>query len=83
MNQLKLSFFTKKHCPLCDKAHKILEELQQEIPFQLEEIDIYTDDALIERYGLMIPVIAMDDEVIEYGQINKEQVRKRLLILSK
>ncbi|MDN4072146.1 MULTISPECIES: glutaredoxin family protein [Fictibacillus] len=83
MSPLSITFYTKYHCPLCDKAHKILQELQEEIPMEIHKVDIYGSDELIEKYGLMIPVIAAGDEEIQYGQIHKESLRKRLLTINK
>ncbi|MDN4525778.1 glutaredoxin family protein [Fictibacillus sp. NE201] len=80
---MTITFYTKNHCPLCDKAHKILEELQEEVSLEIRKIDIYQSEELIEKYGLMIPVITAEGEEIQYGQINKESLRKRLLTINK
>ena len=40
----------------------MIEAVRAEIPFDLREIDIESDDALIRDYGLRIPVIAVDGE---------------------
>jgi glutaredoxin len=74
----KVIFYTKVHCPLCDNAHKLLQDLQTEIPFTIETVDIYQDDVLLEKYGLMIPVIEVDDQEIDYGIISIEKVKKAL-----
>ncbi|MFC7371005.1 glutaredoxin family protein [Fictibacillus iocasae] len=77
--QIKIvEFYTKHHCPLCDKAHKLLQELQSELSFEIKVIDIYSDDTLIEEYGLMIPVVKVDGKMIGFGQIVKEKVKKAL-----
>ncbi|KZE64385.1 glutaredoxin [Fictibacillus phosphorivorans] len=78
MGDKKVLFYTKVHCPLCDKAHKLLQELQQETPFSIEVIDIYEDDVLLEKYGLMIPVIEVDGKEIDFGMISREKVKKAL-----
>ncbi|GMB09073.1 glutaredoxin-like protein DUF836 [Thermolongibacillus altinsuensis] len=75
---MKVVVYSKQNCCLCDQAKKALIELQKEMPFQLEEIDIYEDDRLLEKYQLMIPVVEIDGEVIEYGIIHKDAIRKRL-----
>ncbi|WP_339147781.1 MULTISPECIES: glutaredoxin family protein [unclassified Sutcliffiella] len=76
---MNLQFFTKVDCPLCDKAKTKLKELQSEYNFTIEEFDIYKDDVLLEKYQLMIPVVEHEGEMLAYGQVNKEEVRKRLL----
>ena len=76
---MKLKFYTKKECPLCEKAKARLQELQGEMDFSIEEVDIYQDDALLEKYQIMIPVVEYNEEMLGYGIINKEEIRKRLL----
>jgi thiol-disulfide isomerase/thioredoxin len=78
MGEKKVVLYTKVHCPLCDEAHKLLKELQSEIPFQIESVDIYQNDDLIEKYGLMIPVIEVEEKEIDFGKISKEKVKKAL-----
>jgi glutaredoxin len=74
----KLILYSRKKCPLCDKAKDILLEIQNEHPFELEEVDIDESDALTEKYGLMIPVVEIEEEVVQYGQIDKTVIMKRL-----
>lgn len=70
MNKRTLVLYTRSHCSLCDKAKKIILELQEEWNFILKEIDIDTSDELTEKYGIMIPVVEIDGEEIQYGQID-------------
>jgi glutaredoxin len=79
VRRMKITLYSKVDCGLCDKAKMILQELREEFGFELEEIDIYQDDRLLEQYQLMIPVVEIDGEEIEYGIIHKEVIRKRLL----
>jgi glutaredoxin len=71
--------YSKVDCPLCEKAKAMLQELQKEWNFEVKEIDIYKDDALLEKYQLMIPVVEIDGEEVAYGFIQKDVIRKRLL----
>lgn len=70
--------YSKLDCPLCMKAKKVLEEINEEIPIEIEEVDIYKDDQLLEKYQIMIPVVEIDGEEVEYGIIHKEMIRKRI-----
>lgn len=74
-----VNLYSKIDCPLCEKAKAILHELQKEWNFEMNEIDIYQDDALLEKYQLMIPVVEVDGEELAYGLIHKDFIRKRLL----
>lgn len=76
---MKINFYTKVDCPLCEKGKAVIEQLANEFPLEIIEFDIYKDDALLELYQVMIPVVEMDGEVVSYGMIDKNVVRKRLL----
>lgn len=53
------------------KAKQILKEVQCEYSFQIEEIDIYEDNDLLEKYHLMIPVVEIGGRQVEYGNLHK------------
>ena len=53
-------------------------ELQAQFDFSLVEVDIEMEDLLTEQYGLMIPVVELDGEELQYGQIDKQIISKRL-----
>lgn len=78
MSQTTITLYTRKQCPLCDKAKAVLLELKEEWDFVLEEMDIAESDELTERYGLMIPVVHIDGEEAAYGYVNKFEISSRL-----
>ncbi|BFM20434.1 glutaredoxin family protein [Gilvimarinus japonicus] len=51
----RIVLLTTSGCHLCDDACALLAELGDSV--QLNKVDIAMDDALIERYGLRIPVL--------------------------
>lgn len=76
---IDVQVFSKVDCPLCDEAVAVMRLLQNEVEFRLTVVDIYQDDLLLEKYQLMIPVVVIDGEKVDYGQVSMEKVRKRLL----
>lgn len=80
---LQVVMYSKEQCPLCDKGEQVLKELKDELPFELSIVDIYKDDELLLKYQIMIPVAAVETEEgieeLDYGQLSKEKIRKRLL----
>jgi glutaredoxin len=78
MNETTITLYTRKSCPLCDKAKSTLLELKQEWTFTLEEMDIESSDNLTEQYGLMIPVVHIDGEEVGFGVVNKIDISNRL-----
>ncbi|MBP1943553.1 glutaredoxin [Bacillus luteolus] len=79
MEKTKIIMYSKLDCPLCMKAKVVLEKLGEEFPITIEEVDIYQDDVLLEKYQIMIPVVEIDGEEITYGIVDKDSIRKRLL----
>jgi glutaredoxin len=75
--QDKIILYTREKCPLCDEAKEEMAKLRH-LGYEIEEIDIYQDDELIERFGLMIPVVEYNGEILQYGQVDAYTV-KRLL----
>lgn len=78
MNGVSINFYTKKNCPLCEEARAVLDELNQDIPLEIKEIDIYSDDLLLKKYQLEIPVVEVGGQELGYGQFSKEKLRWQL-----
>lgn len=76
---VKIKFFSKENCLLCDNGMDMIENLQEEIPFQVEVFDIYKDDKLLELYQVMIPVVVINEEVISYGILDREEIKKQII----
>lgn len=70
--QKTVKLYSRPRCHLCEDAREILEDLQQQWNFTIEEINIDLDDELVEKYGIMIPVIELEGEELQYGIINKK-----------
>ncbi|MGG2094618.1 glutaredoxin family protein [Bacillus sp. S13(2024)] len=71
---MEVILYTKEECGLCQKAKKLLQELKTEYGFDLKEINIYEDEQLLEKYHLMIPVVEIKGEEVEYGIIHKDVI---------
>ncbi|MFS0822011.1 glutaredoxin family protein [Bacillus sp. 1P02SD] len=78
MNRIQVTMYSKENCSLCRKAKKVIEELSEEYLIDLHEIDIYKDDQLLEKYQIMIPVIEIGGNEVEYGIIHKETIQEYL-----
>jgi len=75
----KVQFFTKENCLLCDEAEVLLEAMQAVYPFTIEKIDIYEDDALLEKYQIEIPVVKLGDVELNSTQLTFESLEAMLL----
>ncbi len=70
MNVQKVIFYSRPGCSLCEEGFLTLKLVQEDIPFKIEILNIEDDDALHEKYMLMIPVVEKDGNVIQYGQLD-------------
>jgi len=58
---MQLSLFTTAGCHLCEQAAELLLPIAEDFPVNVTAIEIGDDDALVERYGIRIPVIKFED----------------------
>lgn len=57
--------YARPDCHLCDQARAELERLRVgALSFELEEIDIESDEALHARFLERIPVVELDGEIV-------------------
>ncbi|MEW9502102.1 glutaredoxin family protein [Jeotgalibacillus marinus] len=75
---MEVVFYTRLNCSLCDEAKRILTLVQEDIPFTIDERNIDDRDDWTEKYGLMIPVVEIDGEVVQYGKVEYVTLSKRL-----
>lgn len=80
---LKVDFYTKEVCSLCEDAYALLKMIQSEMPFELVEHDIYQDDFLLEEYQLLIPAIQVNDVFLNCEQMNYDTLASTLESASK
>ncbi|HZD71528.1 MAG TPA: glutaredoxin family protein [Actinomycetes bacterium] len=62
-----VTLYTRTGCHLCERAEKVLRTEQEVVPFNLATVDIDEDPELVRRYGVRVPVVAVEDvELFEY-----------------
>ena len=73
---MKLVLYGTTYCHLCEQAEAVL----QAIGVEAEHIDIAEDDALLEKYGVRIPVVKRKDTKAELGWPFDEVVLRRFIL---
>jgi glutaredoxin len=65
-------------CHLCDSARRVIERVREDVPFELEEVDITGDAELERRYRERIPVVEVGGvEAFTYF-VHADALRRRL-----
>ncbi len=65
-------------CHLCEQVVASLFQLQGELEYEIEQIDIDTDPVLRKKYNVDVPVVSYRGEVIFYHFFDEIQLRKAL-----
>jgi glutaredoxin len=73
-----VTLYTRNNCGLCDEALAELSLLAPQLRFQIREIDIDQDGALLEQYDAIVPVIAVDGRVIAQAPMRPAELRAGL-----
>ncbi|ALC84527.1 thiol-disulfide isomerase [Bacillus sp. FJAT-22090] len=76
---MKVYLYTRPGCHLCDDARLMLKLVQEDVSFEMSEVNIEEDDDLHEKYMLMIPVVVFEDEIIQYGKVDYATLLEALL----
>jgi glutathione S-transferase len=75
----RLVLYGRPDCHLCDEARAGLERLRADgVSFELEEVDIESDDDLFKRFLERIPVIELDGEIVSELHLDRAAVVSRL-----
>jgi glutaredoxin len=78
----QLTIYQRDGCHLCEIANAQLERLQSEYQFELEQVDIESNDELHRLYLERIPVIALDGEELYDFEIDLQDLKSRLFAIS-
>lgn len=62
-----VTLYSRAGCHLCEEAEAVLVEARRSVSFELTVVDVDSDPALADRYGVRVPVVAVDGvERFEY-----------------
>jgi glutaredoxin len=79
----RLVLYARPDCHLCDEARAGLERLLADgVSFELEEVDIDSDDELLKRYLERIPVVELNGEIVSELWLDADGLRARISTLS-
>jgi glutaredoxin len=71
--------YARPDCHLCDQARAGLERLRRDgLSFDLEEVNIESDDQLHARFLERIPVIEVDGEIVSELWLDESDLGRRL-----
>lgn len=75
---IRLTFYSKPNCPLCDEARDMLEDLNREFALAVTEVNILSNPAIYEKYKYLIPVLEMENGQVIKARFTESELRKAL-----
>ena len=76
---LTLTLYSRVDCCLCEEMKAVLAQVQENLPFTLEQIDISTDPELESRFGQEIPVLFVNGRKAFKYRLTAGELRRRLV----
>jgi glutaredoxin len=74
----RVTLYSRPGCHLCEAAERIIRGLIPAGGFDLEVVDIESDDALLRRYMLEIPVLAIDGVDVAHAPLSRALLERLL-----
>jgi glutaredoxin len=79
MPSRRVTLYARPDCHLCDEARAGLERLRADgLDFEIDEVDIETDDELHARFLERIPVVEIEGEIVSELFLDADGLRLRL-----
>ena len=75
---MRVEIYSKPDCSLCEKAKRIVQQVQTRIPFELTEVNIEEDRGMFERFQYDIPVIFIDGQKAFKHRVEEKELENRL-----
>lgn len=63
----RVTLYVGQQCGLCEEARRMVALIQSDLPLDVQEVDIASDEALEKRWLLEIPVLVENDTVVANG----------------
>ena len=79
---IALTLYSRPGCHLCDEMKAVVRRVAKSLPLTpvtIIEVDISTDPALEERYGVEIPVLLVEGRKAAKYRIGEDELRRVLL----
>jgi glutaredoxin len=75
---MTLTLLSKPGCHLCEDLRALLDDLQPDYGYTIEEVDITTDEDLFMQYRYEIPVLLLEGMELSRGPIDQQHLTAKL-----
>jgi len=75
---LALTLYSRPGCHLCEVMLEQLQPFLEKYSLEVQLVDIESDDELLRRYAIKIPVLALDGETLCQYQLDPQVLTQAL-----
>lgn len=79
---MRLTIYSKPGCHLCDEmkslVHRVISRQSGSNAVPVDEIDISSDQTLLDRYGLEVPVLLIDGKKVAKYRVSEEELTRMI-----
>ena len=76
--RVRVTLYTRHGCHLCEEARREILRAGCADDYTLEEVDIEADPSLSQRYGMEIPVVAIEGLVTFKYRVDADEFRRQI-----
>jgi glutaredoxin len=76
--EMKVVLYHAEGCHLCERAIQVVRSVREDVPFDLEEVDIGGDPELEARYREWLPVVEIDGERVFVYYVDPDAFRRKV-----
>jgi glutaredoxin len=73
-----VTIYSRKGCHLCEEALQVLQEMKNELKFEIVEIFIDGDEELEKQFGEQVPVTLIDGVHHDYWRVDPIRFKSSL-----
>lgn len=78
MSEPRITLFSRPGCHLCDDVRVVVERVCADLEESYVEVDIDSDEDLLDRFGEEIPVTFVDGKQHDFWRIDEARLRAAL-----
>ncbi len=74
----QIRLYTRMDCCLCEEMKGVVRDVAEEVPLEVEEVDVDSEPDLREKFGGEVPVLFIDGRKAFKYRVAAKELKKKL-----
>jgi len=74
----QIRLYTRRDCCLCEEMKGVVRDVAEEVPLEVEEVDVDSEPDLREKFGAEVPVLFIDGRKAFKYRVAARELKKKL-----